>query len=123
MSTLAPLRPWLAWIALAVAIVPIADALLLVSEPPPQIDDAYISYRYAQNLAEGHGQAPDIFDLVQAFLQVFFFFVRWSVGDQDDEVLVIRRGGFAARKFVETFHQGLFPSLGRVHDVAANGHR
>jgi hypothetical protein len=45
-------RAWLAWTGLAVCI-----ALLLFEAwaPAPQLDDAYISYRYARNLVEGAG--------------------------------------------------------------------
>lgn len=58
---------WVIWIALAVAMVPILDACMLAREMPAQVDDAYISYRYAENLVQGQGLVWNPGERVEGF--------------------------------------------------------
>jgi len=66
-SAAATMRSWPFWAALAVAAFPVLDALSLVASPPPQVDDAYISYRYAENLVNGHGLVWNPGERVEGF--------------------------------------------------------
>ena len=58
------------WAAVAVglaALGPIVDAWALVAGGVPQIDDAFISYRYAANLVDGHGLVWNPGERVEGF--------------------------------------------------------
>lgn len=67
MSTSLRAPTWAVWAAVAVAAVPIIDALLVMTPAPAQVDDAYISYRYAAHLVEGHGLVWNVGERVEGF--------------------------------------------------------
>jgi arabinofuranosyltransferase len=60
--------------ALPVAIVMAVSALFLAESwwPQPQLDDAYISYRYAGNLVRGHGLVYNVGEHVEGFTNLLW---------------------------------------------------
>jgi len=62
-------------VALAVAALPVIDALLLVTDVPAQVDDAYISYRYAENWVHGHGLVWNPGERVEGFTNPLWTFL------------------------------------------------
>lgn len=60
------------WVLSAAVALLIITFILSNLEKPPQHDDAYISYRYARNLANGHGLVYNIGERVEGFTNMLW---------------------------------------------------
>jgi hypothetical protein len=67
----AGLRPG-EWLAITLAVSAGLALLLELHARPPQVDDAYISYRYAANLVEGHGLVFNPGERVEGFTNLLW---------------------------------------------------
>ena len=60
---------------LVLLLPPVVDFLRLAWPRPPQIDDAFISYRYAANWVAGHGLVWNVGELVEGFTNPLWTFL------------------------------------------------